>query len=32
VPKDFAARKGSGLILLVLKHERRPPVAPAARK
>jgi uncharacterized protein (TIGR03067 family) len=32
VPKDFAARKDSGLILLVLKHERRSPIAPAARK
>jgi uncharacterized protein (TIGR03067 family) len=31
VPEDFAARKGSGLMLLVLKHERRPLAAPAAR-
>jgi len=29
VPEDFAAKKGSGLMLLVLKHELR---APAARK
>jgi RNA polymerase sigma factor (sigma-70 family) len=29
VPRDFAARKGSGLMLLILKHERR---APAAKK
>jgi RNA polymerase sigma factor (sigma-70 family) len=27
VPQDFAAGKGSGLILLVLKHELRPPAA-----
>ncbi len=32
VPKDFVARKGSGLMLLVLKHELRPSAAPAARK
>jgi hypothetical protein len=29
VPEDFAAKKGSGLMLLVVKHEVR---APAARK
>jgi hypothetical protein len=29
VPEDFVAKKGSGLMLLVLKHELR---APAARK
>ena len=32
VPEEFAARKGSGLMLLILKHELRAPAAPAARK
>ncbi len=32
VPKEFAAKKGSGLMLVVLKHEVRPPTAAPAQE